>query len=205
MAPKLKIKGPSDTRMKRDNASAIFTLEASEQVGRRCRIDFWPSEPCSRRYRTPKLSRSAHTLTVKVTDRAGNVGTRRKWFTLVSGHVPRGTPRAPSDPSCNGVPATLTGSYRSDRLTGTDGRDVIVGFGGNDKINARGGRDVICARHGNDDVTAGPGADWVRGGRGSDRLGSGRGADTIRAGWGVDSCARDPADRAFHCEVLGLR
>ena len=88
MAPKLKIKGPSDTRMKRDNASAIFTLEASEQVGRRCRIDFGPSESCSQRYRTPKLSRSAHTLTVKVTDRAGNVGTRRKWFTLVRKHGP---------------------------------------------------------------------------------------------------------------------
>jgi hypothetical protein len=204
VAPKLKISGPSNTRMKTDAASAIFALKASEEVRRRCRIDFGQYEPCHRRYRTAKLSRSAHTLTVRVTDRAGNVDTKRKWFTLVSAHVPRGTPRAPSDPSCHGAAATLTGSYRSDRLTGTDGPDVIVSFGGNDKINGRGGRDVICARHGNDQVRAGAGADWVRGGLGSDGLGGGRGADTIRAGWGVDDCARDPADRAFRCELLGL-
>jgi hypothetical protein len=205
VAPKLKIKGPSDTSMNRDNASSIFTLSASEQVDRWCRIDFGLSELCTRRYRTAKLSRSPHTLTVKVTDRAGNVSTRRKWFTLLRKRVPRRTPRSLSDPRCNGAAATLTGSYRSDRLTGTDGRDVIVAFAGNDKINALGGRDVICARHGNDEVAAGAGADWIRGGRGWDRLGSGRGADTIRAGWGADSCAKGPADRAFHCEVLGLR
>jgi putative glycosyl hydrolase/Big-like domain-containing protein/hemolysin type calcium-binding protein len=205
VAPKVKIKGPSNVKTERNKASAIFTLDASEQVDRRCRIDSRRFRSCSWRYRTPKLGRSAHTLKVKATDGAGNVGSKRKWFTLVRKGVPRRARRAPSHASCHGAAATLIGSRRGDRLTGTGGRDVIVGFGGNDEINARGGRDVICARRGGDDVTAGPGADWVRGGRGSDDLRSGPGRDTIRAGFGFDACGRAPGDRTFHCEVLSLR
>ena len=82
-APELKIKGPSKTRTKRRKAAATFTLKASEQVGRRCRIDSRRFKPCSERYRTPRLRRGTHTLKVKATDRAGNVGTKRKRFRIV--------------------------------------------------------------------------------------------------------------------------
>ena len=204
VAPELEIKGPSNTRMKSDTASATFTLKASGQVRRRCHIDLRRTRPCPWRYRSPELTRSSHTITVKAIDRAGNVKAKRMWFTLAGQWVPRRTQR-PSQLTCNGAAATLIGSYRNDRLTGTDGPDVIVAFAGNDTIDSGAGRDLICARHGDDDVTAGPGDDWVRGGKGADTLGSGGGADTVRAGWGIDSCAKDPADRRFHCEVLGLR
>ena len=203
VAPRLKIKGPSNPRLKSDTAAATFTLEASGQLRLRCRIDLRPARPCPFRYESPELTRSSHTLTVKAIDRAGNVKAKRKWFTFIRPWIPR--TRLNSHPHCHGVRATLIGSYRRDRLTGTDGRDVIVSFAGDDVINARGGRDLICARHGDDDVTAGPGADWVRGSRGADRLRSGRGRDTILAGRGVDSCGVAPADRRFRCEVLGLR
>ncbi len=205
VAPKVKIKGPSNVKAERSRPPAVFTLEASEQVDRRCRIDSRRFTSCSRRYRTPQLGRRAHTLKVKATDSAGNVDTKRKWFTLVRKGVPRRGRPAPSGASCHGAAATLIGSRRGDRLTGTDGRDVIVGFGGNDKIYARGGRDVICARRGGDEVTAGPGADWIRGGRGSDDLRSGPGRDTIRAGFGFDACGQAAGDRTFYCEVLSLR
>ncbi len=69
------------TRKKK--ASAAFTLEASERVGRRCRIDSRRFKPCSKRYRTPKLLRGTHSLTVKAADRAGNARTKRTSFRIV--------------------------------------------------------------------------------------------------------------------------
>ncbi len=81
--PAVTIKGRRRVTTKRRKTSAGFTLRASEEVGRRCRIDSRRFEPCSWRYRTPKLGRGAHTLAVKATDRVGNVGTKRKSFKIV--------------------------------------------------------------------------------------------------------------------------
>ena len=83
-APRLRIKGPLEVRTRKRRASALFTLETSERVGRWCRIAPSGFEPCSPRYRTPKLADGPHTLRVKATDRAGNVATRRKRFRVVS-------------------------------------------------------------------------------------------------------------------------
>jgi hypothetical protein len=82
-APAVKIKGQRKVRTKGRKASAIFTLSASERVGRRCRIDSRRFKRCSERYRTAKLRRGTHTLKVKATDRAGNVGTKRMRFKIV--------------------------------------------------------------------------------------------------------------------------
>jgi len=84
-APALTIKGQRRVKTKRRRASAAFTLKASEQVNRRCRIDSRRFKPCSRRYRTPKLARGTHRLKVKAADHAGNVRAKRKSFKIVRG------------------------------------------------------------------------------------------------------------------------
>ncbi|MEK6273263.1 MAG: hypothetical protein AABM42_11575 [Actinomycetota bacterium] len=208
-APELKIKGPSKTTTRRDKAAATFALKASEHVGLRCRIDSRRFKPCSWRYRTPKLSRGTHTVNVKATDRAGNVGTKRKLFEIARKlpKLPIGVPltaaSAPSNPRCHRVAATLIGSPHADRLLGTNGPDVIVGFGGDDRINGRGGRDRICGRRGDDQVTAGWGDDRILGGPGSDDIWGGAGRDMIRGASGFDLCGGAPAFRRFRCEDGG--
>jgi hypothetical protein len=59
-------------------------LKASERVHRECRITSKRFDPCSERYRTPKLGDGPHTLKVRATDRAGNVANREKRFEIVS-------------------------------------------------------------------------------------------------------------------------
>jgi hypothetical protein len=202
-APELEIKGPSKAKTKENEAAATFTLKASEQVGRRCRIDSRRFRSCSERYRTPKLRPGTHTVKVKATDRAGNVATKRKRFEiarrLLTG-VPLTAASAPSHPRCHRVAATLIGSPHADRLRGTNGPDVIVGFGGDDKINGGGGRDLICGRRGDDQVTGGWGDDRILGGPGSDDIWGGAGRDTIRGASGFDLCRAAPASRRFRCE-----
>lgn len=53
-------------------------------------------------------------------------------------------------PTCDGQPATIVGTPRSDDLTATEGQDVIVGLGGNDSIYGRDGADRICGGDGQD-------------------------------------------------------
>jgi uncharacterized repeat protein (TIGR01451 family) len=121
--------------------------------------------------------------------------------------------------SCRGVPATITGTRRVDRLVGTGAPDVIAGLGGDDEIFGLSGRDLICAGGGNDRVTSGRAADRVFGGAGADRL-RGRGgpdllagnpggdvlagnvgADRLRGGRGFDLCSGGPGlDRVRGCE-----
>lgn len=92
-APKLRIEGPLKVRTRKPAASAAFTLVASEQVGRWCRIASSRFQRCSPRYRTPKLGKGPHTVRVKAIDRAGNLSIRRKRFTVVS--KARTSPAAP--------------------------------------------------------------------------------------------------------------
>lgn len=121
--------------------------------------------------------------------------------------------------TCRGVPATLTGTRKSDRLVGTAGPDVIAGLEGNDAIFGLAGRDLICTGSGNDRAGAGSAADRVFGGVGADRLSGGlgrdlvagnpgsdllfgnRGADRLRGGRGGDLCfGAAGVDRIRGCE-----
>jgi putative glycosyl hydrolase/hemolysin type calcium-binding protein len=200
VAPRVTIARQGKTSKRSRRARATFVLDASEQVSRRrCRVDSRPFKSCSRRYTTPRLTHGIHRLKVKATDRAGNVGAKRKRFRITTPRSGRTTSGDSLAPRCRGLAATLIGSPYDDRLIGTDGRDVIVAFAGNDRVRAGRGRDVICAHYGQDEVTAGPGADWVRGGPRTDELRGGPGHDTIRGGTGFDACGSDPHDLTLHC------
>ena len=89
----------------------------------------------------------------------------------VQGAVPTGT--------CQGKPATISGTENRDVLTGTAGNDVIVGFGGNDIIKALRGDDLVCAGDGQDQVTGGLGDDELHGEGGKDRMTGQAGDDTV--------------------------
>jgi hypothetical protein len=90
------------------------------------------------------------------------------------------------DTTCNGWPATITGTEGHDVIDGTAGDDVIVGFGGNDKINGKGGNDIICGNAGDDDLLGGPGNDVAFGGDGADHIFGGTGNDTLKGDTGND-------------------
>jgi uncharacterized repeat protein (TIGR01451 family) len=121
--------------------------------------------------------------------------------------------------SCRGVPATITGTPKADRLVGTGGADVIAALRGDDEISGLAGPDLICAGSGDDLVTAGTAADRAFGGAGADRLrGAGgrdllagnpgddvlagnRGRDRLRGGRGSDLCFGGAGvDRVRGCE-----
>jgi Ca2+-binding RTX toxin-like protein len=89
----------------------------------------------------------------------------------VQGAVPTGT--------CEGKPATISGTENRDVLTGTAGDDVIVAFGGNDIIKALQGNDLVCAGDGQDQVTGGLGNDRLKGEGGKDRMTGQAGNDTV--------------------------
>jgi Ca2+-binding RTX toxin-like protein len=96
----------------------------------------------------------------------------------VQGSVPTGT--------CQGQPATLSGTENRDILNGTPGPDVIVGLGGNDTIKGFQGNDLICAGDGLDQVTGGTGDDRMLGEGGNDRIWGQGGNDTLIDNQGDD-------------------
>jgi len=96
----------------------------------------------------------------------------------VQGTVPTG--------SCEGRPATISGTENRDVLNGTPGDDVIVGFGGNDIIKAFQGNDLVCAGDGLDQVTGGLGDDRLKGEGGKDRMTGQAGNDTVLDSPGED-------------------
>jgi hypothetical protein len=111
-----------------------------------------------------------------------------------SGHrTPTNAESPPIGATCDGVPATITGTNASELVTGTPGNDVILA--GNDTINAQGGNDRICGDTGNDNVIAGDGNDRLLGDDGNDVLLGGHDDDAIDGGAGADtaSFARAPA------------
>ena len=100
--------------------------------------------------------------------------------------------------TCQGQPATISGTDGNNDLDGTEGADVIVAGDGQDEIDGQGGDDVICAGDGdgarqndvNDDdsVQGGAGADTVNGGSGNDAIDGQGGDDTL---FGDDEQASD--------------
>jgi predicted extracellular nuclease len=81
--------------------------------------------------------------------------------------------------TCQGVPATISGTRDADRLVGTDGADVIAGLGGDDVIVGLDGDDVICGAAGDDVIVGGLGDDTLIGGPGHDVLAGGPGENTV--------------------------
>ena len=89
--------------------------------------------------------------------------------------------------TCNGVPATITGTPGDDTLPGTPGDDVILGLGGADVIDGGGGNDIICGGSGDDTIKGGDGNDVAYGASGDDDLAGGDGEDRLYGGAGDDT------------------
>jgi len=105
--------------------------------------------------------------------------------------------------TCEGLPATLTGTDGSDSLLGTAGDDVIVTLGGNDLVDGAGGNDVICGGDGDDILIGGTGDDRLfgengdddlRGSEGDDLMSGGSGHDALRGDSGNDQLSGDAGD-----------
>ena len=89
-------------------------------------------------------------------------------------------------PSCDGRPASIVGTHRSDEISGTSGRDVIVAGDGDDSVVAGPGKDLICLGRGLDVVRLGQGDDRAFGDSGDDSLRGGGGNDVLLGRSGVD-------------------
>ena len=83
---------------------------------------------------------------------------------------------------CEGVPATIQGTFAADVLVGTPGPDVIVGLEGNDVIKGGGGDDILCGGGGDDLLRGLTGNDLSYGGPGDDRIQDGPGLDILYGG-----------------------
>jgi Ca2+-binding RTX toxin-like protein len=92
----------------------------------------------------------------------------------------------PTQQSCAGKAATVTGTEASEALTGTKAADVIAGLGGNDVIKGLAGKDVICGGAGKDKLLGGAGKDKLLGQAGKDTLKGGAGKDKLKGGAGKD-------------------
>ncbi|MCY4086149.1 MAG: fibronectin type III domain-containing protein [Actinomycetia bacterium] len=130
------------------------------------------------------LGHGMHTLTVRATDSAGNVGAEfsRSW------EVERANPRG----------CTYWGTEGDDQIQGTAGDDVICGLGGNDVIHGGGGNDVIYGDAGGDVIHGGSGDDRIYAGSGNDRVNGNAGDDMIRGGGGVDTIRGGKGDDTIY-------
>jgi Ca2+-binding RTX toxin-like protein len=97
--------------------------------------------------------------------------------TLGGGGTGGGTGGGPTQQSCAGKAATVTGTEAGETLTGTKAADVIAGLGGNDVLKGLAGNDVICGGAGNDKLLGEAGKDTLKGGPGKDKLKGGAGKD----------------------------
>ena len=88
--------------------------------------------------------------------------------------------------TCEGLPATLTGTEGNDNLLGTAGNDVIVALGGDDIVDGAGGDDIVCGGDGDDILIGGAGNDRLFGENGADDLRGGEDDDVISGGPGHD-------------------
>ncbi len=93
--------------------------------------------------------------------------------------------------TCEGLPATLTGTDGNDNLLGTAGDDVIVALGGNDLVDGASGNDIVCGGDGDDILIGGTGNDRLFGESGNDDLRGLEGDDVISGGSGHDSLRGD--------------
>ena len=89
--------------------------------------------------------------------------------------------------TCNGLPATIAGTFGNDTLVGTPGNDVMHGWGGNDVIHGLQGNDVICGGAGNDQLSGNQGKDRLFGEAGNDVLKGGIANDRLFGQEGHDA------------------
>ncbi len=89
--------------------------------------------------------------------------------------------------TCNGLPATIAGTFGNDTLVGTPGNDVMHGRGGNDVIHGLQGNDIICGGGGNDQLFGDQGRDRLFGGAGNDGLKGGMASDRLFGQEGNDA------------------
>jgi len=94
--------------------------------------------------------------------------------------------------TCEGRPATIVGTSKSNRIVGTPGVDVISGRGGADVIRGLGGNDIICGDRGNDRLFGDAGSDVLSGGQGVDTLQGGGQADVLKGSGGADQLFGGP-------------
>ena len=97
-------------------------------------------------------------------------------------------------PTCNGIPATIVGTEKSEVIHGTKGNDVIVALGGHDNVFGGKGDDLICAGDGADKVEGQNGNDVVFGGNGPDKLIGGLGNDELYGEAGKDALVGGPGN-----------
>ncbi|MDQ3775096.1 MAG: hypothetical protein M3461_12425 [Pseudomonadota bacterium] len=107
-------------------------------------------------------------------------------------YVVFGQAAPPVSVTCNGLPATIVGTFGNDTLVGTPGNDVIHGRGGNDIIRGRGGNDVICGGKGDDQLFGDQGKDQLFGGGGNDVLKGGTDNDRLFGQSGDDAMDGGP-------------
>jgi hypothetical protein len=113
-------------------------------------------------------------------------------------HQACATPTPKSQPTCDGVAATITGTPGDDELRGTNGPDVIAAGRGKDRVLGFDGDDLICGGRGNDQIRAGYGDDRVLGKSGNDLLFGFRDDDTMRGGVGDDLLRGGGGDDQLH-------
>jgi hypothetical protein len=108
-------------------------------------------------------------------------------FASGASYVVFGQAAPPVSVRCNGLPATIIGTFGNDTLFGTAGNDVIHGRGGNDIIRGLAGKDVICGGKGDDRLFGDQGKDQLFGGRGDDVLKGGTDNDRLFGQAGSDA------------------
>ena len=113
-------------------------------------------------------------------------------------YVVFGQAAPPVSVRCNGLPATIVGTFGNDNLFGTPGNNVIHGRGGNDIIRGLAGKDVICGGKGYDRLFGDQGKDRLFGGRGNDVLKGGADNDRLFGQHGDDAMDGGPGSDD-HC------
>lgn len=104
--------------------------------------------------------------------------------------------------TCNGLPATITGTEGNDVLKGTSRVDVIQGLGGHDLIRGLKGNDLLCGGDGNDELRGGKQNDRLFGESGNELLKGDRDRDQLDGGADTDACSGGSgSDTAADCET----
>ncbi|MDX6581207.1 MAG: hypothetical protein QOI10_391, partial [Solirubrobacterales bacterium] len=82
-APTVTIKGKAKLKTRQRTARERLKINVSEAAIVTCAVDKGKPKVCGAKYRTPKLKRGKHRLTVTATDQAGNTATAGKRIRVV--------------------------------------------------------------------------------------------------------------------------
>jgi Ca2+-binding RTX toxin-like protein len=149
-----------------------------------CGASIAPTHPCSVGIAFAPAAAGPRTGALSITDAAN--GSPHTIALSGTGAASPTTPPAATAETCNGKPATITGTQGPDQLSGTPAADVIAALGGNDKVSGLAGNDTICGGSGKDTLNGGKGNDKLYGEAGKDTLKGGPGKDKLNGGPGRD-------------------